>query len=436
MSKKTEAILQNQLDVLVSFLVQEGVTFALLGDPTGKKILASDLDLCTENIEMFDDALRKFCSNDGRLLLTKRFHATGIRYDFSFRHGSNTFIFPGPDVLIFPTWHIKGNIGLSYATLLNNCNDAGEACYQPSVSDAFLFYLIKRIDKGEIGEEQGAYLTQLWKQNPLGIQDKLNDFFSVENVNLISNAGASGRWDAVSVQLLQLTTELTAREKISYSRWIWFLKRSFYRLFAPTGLFVVFLGSDGSGKSSVIAKVFSELVPPFSNSSYTHLRPGLGLKKGQGAVVTDPHSKAPRGVVGSIVKLIYFLCDYGVGYFLKIRPLLVKSTLVVFDRYYYDLLIDPKRYRYGGPMWFARLIDKLIPKPDIVILLDAPPEVLQARKQEVPFEETARQREAYLQYVKKHKNGVVIDASKPLKHVVCSTNMAIIKLMSRRVGSS
>ncbi len=55
------------------------------------------------------------------------------------------------------------------------------------------------------------------------------------------------------------------------------------------------------------------------------------------------------------------------------------------DRHFLDILVDQRRYRYGGPLWLLRLIRRLIPKPDLVNLLDAPPKVLQARKQELSF---------------------------------------------------
>ncbi len=61
---------------------------------------------------------------------------------------------------------------------------------------------------------------------------------------------------------------------------------------------------------------------------------------------------------------------------------------MVFDRYLIDTVIDPKRYRYQGPSWVLRTVWRVVPKPDLVILLDAPAEVLHARKQEVPIEET------------------------------------------------
>ena len=197
-------------------------------------------------------------------------------------------------------------------------------------------------------------------------------------------------------------------------------------------MFVVFLGPDGSGKSSVIERIIPDLEPAFRNTQYMHLRPGLGRSNKNGKPVVDPHGKPARGWFSSIAKIVYLFCDYTFGYLLKVRPMLVRSTFVVFDRYYHDLLVDPKRYRYGGPMWLACLVGKIIPKPDLCILLDAPAEVLQARKQEVPMEETARQRKAYLELVRGMESGVVIDASQPLDKVVAEVNSVVLDFMAER----
>ncbi len=80
-------------------------------------------------------------------------------------------------------------------------------------------------------------------------------------------------------------------------------------------------------------------------------------------------------------------------------------------------------------MWLARLVGKLVPQPDLWILLDAPAEVLQARKQEVPFEETVRQRQAYLDLVNGFNNSVIIDASQTIDKVITDTNRAIQNLV-------
>jgi thymidylate kinase len=198
---------------------------------------------------------------------------------------------------------------------------------------------------------------------------------------------------------------------------------------------LVLLGPDGSGKSSVIERVTADLAGQFSAVQYMHLRPKLGLstvKNGQ--PVVDPHAQEPRGWLSSVVKVIYFFFDYTLGYQFKLRPMIARSTLVVFDRYYHDMLVDPRRYRYGGPMWFANLVGRFIPVPDIFILLDAPPEVLQARKAEVSLEETKRQRSAYLNLIGSMKNAIVIDATQPLDKVVSDVKKVLLDFVAERTG--
>ena len=148
--------------------------------------------------------------------------------------------------------------------------------------------------------------------------------------------------------------------------------------------------------------------------------------------MTEPHNQVPRAAVSSVLKLGYYFTIYLIGYWLIVRPKLVRSTLVVFDRYYHDLLVDPQRYRYGGPMWLARLVGRLVPKPNLWIVLDAPAEVLQSRKQEVTFEETCRQRKAYLDLARQVPNAAIIDAAKPLDDVVIATSRAILDYMAER----
>jgi thymidylate kinase len=81
-----------------------------------------------------------------------------------------------------------------------------------------------------------------------------------------------------------------------------------------------------------------------------------------------------------------------------------------------------------------RLIWRLVPKPDLVILLDASPEVLQARKQDVPFAETARQRAAYVALVGTMRNGHVVDAARPLRQVVEEVNDIILQHLASRIA--
>jgi thymidylate kinase len=204
----------------------------------------------------------------------------------------------------------------------------------------------------------------------------------------------------------------------------------------PTGLFVAILGPDGSGKSSVIAQWLPTISPAFRRVARYHLAPDVLRQRDTNAPpVTDPHGKPPRSVIGSIAKLGYLFLRYWAGYLLRVRPQMVRSTIVVFDRYYHDLLIDPRRYRYGAPLWLARAVAAMLPKPELWLLLDAPAEVLQSRKQEVTFDETVRQRDAYLQLFARLDNAHILDASQPLECVVDQANRVVLNYLASRMDA-
>jgi thymidylate kinase len=78
----------------------------------------------------------------------------------------------------------------------------------------------------------------------------------------------------------------------------------------------------------------------------------------------------------------------------------------------------------------ARLVGKLMPQPKLWVLLDAPAEVLQARKQEVSLEESARQRQAYLAFVCQQREYAIVDASQPLDRVIADVERAVTAIDS------
>jgi thymidylate kinase len=69
--------------------------------------------------------------------------------------------------------------------------------------------------------------------------------------------------------------------------------------------------------------------------------------------------------------------------------------VVIFDRYIYDELANLP-LRVPSARWFARLVAKLVPKPDIAYVIDADPVAAHARKPEYPVEFVRRNREAYI----------------------------------------
>ena len=135
------------------------------------------------------------------------------------------------------------------------------------------------------------------------------------------------------------------------------------------------------------------------------------------------------------MSLIYFTYHYLPfiwGWWRSVKPVLFKNGLVIIDRYYYDFFVDLRRYRLHLPQWIVKLGFVFVKKPDLVFCLDAEPEILQARKKEVSFEECSRQREAYRELTSRLPNGHVIDASQSLDKVIQDVESLALKFMAER----
>jgi thymidylate kinase len=191
--------------------------------------------------------------------------------------------------------------------------------------------------------------------------------------------------------------------------------------------FIAFLGCDGSGKSAVIQGLKSRLEEEGHRVTLGHWRPkALDPSSDSSESADDPHGQAPRGTAASILKLVWLWLNWWVAWLRSLRAG-SRSGYVLFDRYHGDLLVDPLRYRYGGPLWLAKLVCQMMPQPDRVIFLDAPPEILLARKQEVSAENLEFGRAAYLRLANGNARFLVVDASKSLGSVINDVILGIRK---------
>ena len=166
-----------------------------------------------------------------------------------------------------------------------------------------------------------------------------------------------------------------------------------------TGFAIGFTGPDGVGKTTVIEMLIGRLGGVFRTAhSYMHFRPMLfgnlgevahsaGLKREVDRNYNDPHRGKKVGVLSSLVRLAYYSVDYIVGYWLKVKSQIRITRLVVFDRYYTDVICDSRRSRiflnYKFLYWFGRVF---IPQLDYNILLTAEVDTILARKQELTRE--------------------------------------------------
>ena len=167
------------------------------------------------------------------------------------------------------------------------------------------------------------------------------------------------------------------------------LRRLIKRFFEPNGIVVAILGPDGSGKSSVINAISNKNVP-FRKKVVYHLYPAKSrLVSADIASVVErgqaPYTMAPYNPFLSLLKIVLLLTRTWYYWLINIVKLKRSSSLIILDRYMYEIAIDPARFRLPKSSFYSRIIG-LFPSPDIVIYFNGTPEVFFERKGESSVE--------------------------------------------------
>lgn len=177
---------------------------------------------------------------------------------------------------------------------------------------------------------------------------------------------------------------------------------------ARRGVMVAVLGPDGVGKTTLLdafTREYSENRKIFSVDRF-HFRPGLikGLVVGSGVTNKTPHAVSPRGPTGSLLKELFLVTDFLVGYYLRVLPLLLAGHIVLYDRYFYDILVDRVRHRLKKRSWVSFIGVRIIPKPDLVIILSAEADAIRTRKRELSSDALHNVSKGYADLVRNFPN--------------------------------
>jgi thymidylate kinase len=427
-----------KLKEILSAFYRIDIPYALVGEDT--KALAervqSDVDIVIRSSDLSNlhTYLLEICSSlRAQLVQVLQHESCAFYYVVSWAEQERRFYLR---LDICSDYVRNGKRFLSAEELLEGRQiDATGTFYIPQPHRNFIYYLLKKIDKGSVNQTQFDFLSQLYKAAAKDAGAQVDRFWNVDDASVIRQCIERNDLSLFQAGIPVWQSALRKSVNISFGDRRAEVRRCIERVLKPTGVWIAILGPDGCGKSSVIEALLPRVEPAFRRTRLMHFRPKVGYRgPADNSNSANPHDQPDRSVVGSILKLGYYAADYIIGYFLKVWPARIRSTFLVFDRYYDDLLVDQKRYCYSGPAWLLRCIRPFIPKPDLVFCLDAPAEVLQARKQEVPFDVTARQRDAYKQLVENLENGFVINASQPLDKVVFDVESCVLKYMADRTN--
>jgi hypothetical protein len=277
--------------------------------------------------------------------------------------------------------------------------------YIPSAEDEFVTLLLHcALDKGRFEPNRRLRLQALCNEivDEDYLDSLLKEYWSPNaSWRKIRDAVLEGDWTSLISDGNEAADFLAARDPLGtasrrvrdkllrkLNRW--------GRRWHPRALMVAFLAPDGAGKSTVVSGIQRSFYFPVSP-----VYMGLYQKDG------SPKKQAPVPGIGFLRRM---LTQW--GRYLAARFYQFQGRLVVFDRYSYDALL-PSHKPLNLPRRMRRwLLARACPAPDMVIVLDAPGELLFERKGEHSANLLEAQRQGYLKLRHVVPRVVVVDATK------------------------
>lgn len=216
------------------------------------------------------------------------------------------------------------------------------------------------------------------------------------------------------------------------------------------GRSVALIGVDGAGKSTVAREVVRRL--PI-DAEYLYMgvnleaspvmlpttRLALAIKRRRGGrtdmtVGHEPSTRiGPLGTVRRLVRMANWLLEEAYRAVLA-RRIQRRPATVVFDRHffcdYYAGAIAPRAGRRPLDVRIhGYVLERWYPRPDLVLFLDAPTEVLLARKAGTPAYVTQRRAE-YLDLARVLPAFQIVDVDRPTEEVVADVTRRIVAFLN------
>jgi len=174
------------------------------------------------------------------------------------------------------------------------------------------------------------------------------------------------------------------------------------------GKVITFSGVDGAGKTTILQNVQQVIEKEYRQKVVLKRhRPSVlpiisslfyGKAKAEKRVMAQlPRQGNNKNTISSLLRFAYYYFDYLLGQVYLYFRYTLWGTHILYDRYFFDFIVDSRRSNIKINPAFARQLYKLVYKPDFNFFLFASPEHILARKQELKKEDIMSLTENYQQ---------------------------------------
>lgn len=338
---------------------------------------------------------------------------------------------------LLTAFHRKDVAYLDTGRLLRSASPVRSHVRLPDERFAFEYaWLFNLLNGSGLPQRYRAYYRALPADQRERIVAHINSSFGFEAVSL------DEFFDYSRYRRMQVTRRLKATETNTVlrraARTLQYTADTFRTFFQRRGLMITLTGVDGAGKSTVVEELKQLLSEKFRRKVVVlRHRPSIlpilsAWKHGRLEAEAIAVSRGPRGGsnhsrLSSLARFLYYYTDYLLGQFVVYARYQLRGYTVLYDRYYFDFIVDARRSNIQLSEGFTRSLYRLVRKPDLNILLYAPVDDILRRKQELDAETIRHLTDGYLRLFDRLSGSATRSVYLPLENTDKERTLRIIE---------